>query len=68
MLCGELIAEGPADAIALIKENLNEARVIDYPTAIDHEAERIVKSSASENHKEAVRAFVEKRKPSFNRV
>lgn len=62
------IADGPADAIRLIKENLNEARLIDYPTAIDHEADRIVQLSASENHKEAVRAFVEKRKPIFNRA
>ena len=62
------IADGPADAIRLIKENLNEAGVIDYPTAIDHEAERLVGVSASENHKEAVRAFVEKRKPVFNRA
>jgi enoyl-CoA hydratase/carnithine racemase len=62
------IADGPADAIRLIKENLNEAAVIDYPTAIDHEAERIVRISVSENHKEAVRAFVEKRKPVFNRA
>jgi enoyl-CoA hydratase/carnithine racemase len=62
------IADGPADAIRLIKENLNEATLIDYPTAIDHEAERLVGISQSENHKEAVRAFVEKRKPTFNRA
>ena len=61
------IADGPADALRLIKENLNEATLIDYPTAIDHEAERLVRVSQSENHKEAVRAFVEKRKPVFNR-
>jgi enoyl-CoA hydratase/carnithine racemase len=62
------IADGPADAIKLIKENLNEANLIDYPTAIDHEAERLVRQSQTENHKEAVRAFVEKRKPAFNRA
>lgn len=62
------IAEGPADAIRSMKDNLNEVSEIDYPTAIDHEAERIVKLSASENHKEAVRAFVEKRKPVFNKA
>jgi len=62
------IADGPADAIRFIKENLNEVSDIDYATAIDHEAERIVRISASENHKEAVRAFVEKRKPIFNRA
>jgi enoyl-CoA hydratase/carnithine racemase len=64
----EQIAEGPADAIRAMKENLNEAPTIDHFTAIDREAERIVQLSASENHKEAVRAFVEKRKPVFNRV
>src|SRR5947207_10843080 len=62
------IADRPAYAIRSIKENLNEVSDIDYPTAIDHEAERLVRVSASENHKEAVRAFVEKRKPVFNRA
>ena len=62
------IADGPADAIGAMKENLNEASMVDHFTAIEHEAERIVRLSASENHKEAVRAFVEKRKPTFNRA
>lgn len=61
------IADGPADAILMMKQNLNEAASLDYFGAIDREAERIVQLSASENHKEAVRAFVEKRKPVFNR-
>jgi enoyl-CoA hydratase/carnithine racemase len=61
------IADGPADAIRAMKQNLNEVASLDYFGAIDREAERIVQLSASENHKEAVRAFVEKRKPVFNR-
>jgi len=61
------IADGPADALAFIKQNLNEAQSIDYLTAIDREAERIGKLSFTDNHKEAVRAFVEKRKPVFNK-
>ncbi len=62
------IADGPADAIRAMKENLDEASTVDHFTAIDREAERLVALSASENHKEAVRAFVEKRKPVFNRA
>ena len=62
------IADGPADAIRMMKQNLNEVASLDYFGAIDREAERIVQLSASENHKEAVRAFVEKRKPVFNRT
>ena len=62
------IADGPADAIRLMKQNLNEAASLDYFGAIDREAERIVQLASSENHKEAVRAFVEKRKPVFNKT
>jgi len=62
------IADGPADAIRMMKQNLNEVGSLDYFSAIDHEAERIVQLSSSENHKEAVRAFVEKRKPVFNKA
>ena len=62
------IADGPADAIRSMKQNLNEVASLDYFGAIDREAERIVQLSTSENHKEAVRAFVEKRKPVFNRA
>ena len=36
--------------------------------AIEERSERLVRVSQSENHKEAVRAFVEKRRPVFNRA
>jgi enoyl-CoA hydratase/carnithine racemase len=62
------IADGPADAIRMMKQNLNEVAALDYFSAVEREAERIVALSASENHKEAVRAFVEKRKPVFNKA
>jgi enoyl-CoA hydratase/carnithine racemase len=62
------IADGPSEAIAAMKENLREAGTMDYATAIDHEADRLVACSLLPNHKEAVRAFVEKRKPSFNKA
>ena len=59
------LAEGPQIAFRHMKDNLDEALSIDYPTALYREAERLVHSSRTEDHKEAVAAFVEKRKPSF---
>ena len=51
-----------------MKDNLDDALHIDYPTALHREAERLVGASRTEDHKEAVRAFVEKRKPVFTGV
>ena len=62
------IADGPADAIRHMKQNLNEVSSLDYLGAIDREAARVVELMASENHKEAVRAFLDKRKPAFNKA
>jgi enoyl-CoA hydratase/carnithine racemase len=59
------LAEGPGVAFRNMKDNLDEALGIDYPTALHREAERLVRCSRTEDHKEAVQAFVEKRKPAF---
>jgi 2-(1,2-epoxy-1,2-dihydrophenyl)acetyl-CoA isomerase len=59
------LANGPQQAYALIKDNLNEALSIDHATAIDHEAERLIQARKTSDHKEAVRAFAEKRPPKF---
>ena len=59
------LAEGPRVALRNMKDNLDDALHIDYPTALHREAERLVQASRTEDHKEAVRAFVEKRKPVF---
>ena len=60
------LAEGPRIALRNIKDNLDEAPYIDYPTAMHREAERLVGASRTADHKEAVTAFVEKRKPVFS--
>jgi enoyl-CoA hydratase/carnithine racemase len=52
-------------ALRNMKDNLDDALHVDYPTALYREAERLVQASRTEDHKEAVRAFVEKRKPVF---
>jgi enoyl-CoA hydratase/carnithine racemase len=59
------IADGPRLALRAMKDNLDDALHVDYATALHREAERLVGCSRTEDHKEAVRAFVEKRKPVF---
>jgi enoyl-CoA hydratase/carnithine racemase len=59
------LADGPQVALRNMKDNLDDALHVDYPTALHREAERLVQASRTEDHKEAVRAFVEKRKPAF---
>ena len=59
------LAEGPQVALRSMKDNLDDALHIDHPMALYREAERLVLCSRTEDHKEAVRAFVEKRKPKF---
>jgi enoyl-CoA hydratase/carnithine racemase len=59
------LAQGPRIAYRNIKDNLDEASYIDYPTALHREAERLVGASRTADHKEAVAAFVEKRTPVF---
>jgi enoyl-CoA hydratase/carnithine racemase len=60
------LAEGPAVALRAMKDNLDEAPALDFSAALDREAERLVRTTATADHKEAVRAFIEKRKPVFS--
>jgi enoyl-CoA hydratase/carnithine racemase len=59
------LAQGARVALSSMKDNLDDALHIDYPTALHREAERLVRCSRTADHKEAVAAFVEKRKPVF---
>jgi len=44
---------------------LNDALSNDYMTSLDGEAPRLVETSRTNDHQEAVRAFIEKRDPVF---
>jgi enoyl-CoA hydratase/carnithine racemase len=59
------LAEGPSIAFGRIKDNLDEALTNDFLTSLDGEAVRVIQSFSTEDHQEAVRAFVEKRKADF---
>jgi len=59
------LADGPAVTLSLMKDNLDDALDLPFLDALDREAERLVESAATADHREAVRAFIEKRKPVF---
>ena len=59
------IAAGPTIAQAYMKENLNRAVEHGLRVCLDMEADRMIRSGQTEDHREAVKAFVEKRKPTF---
>jgi enoyl-CoA hydratase/carnithine racemase len=59
------LAEGPTSAFGRIKDNLDRALMSDLLSSMDHEAENLVLAARTNDHREAVRAFVEKRKPTF---
>ena len=59
------LAQGPTLAFARMKKNLDRALREDLDTCLAGEAEGIVASATTADHKEAVRAFVEKQAPRF---
>ncbi len=59
------LASGPALAYARMKENLNRSATVDLLTLLDQEALNMRLSGATQDHREAARAFVEKRQPTF---
>jgi enoyl-CoA hydratase/carnithine racemase len=60
------LAEGPSIALAFMKDNLDHAVTSDFLDSMDQEAERMVRAARTTDHKEAVRAFIDKRKPAFS--
>lgn len=65
MALADRLARGPTLAYGRMKENFNLAEYSDLLTALDQEAVNMVLSGMTSDHREAARAFVEKRKPSF---
>jgi 2-(1,2-epoxy-1,2-dihydrophenyl)acetyl-CoA isomerase len=59
------LADGPRTAIAHIKGNLNDAPHLALGEMLDRECWRHVRCAQTADHREATRAFVEKRPPRF---
>lgn len=65
MALARRLADGPGIALGLMKQNFNAAESCTLTQFLDLEAANQVKASRTEDHKEAARAFVEKRPPVF---
>jgi 2-(1,2-epoxy-1,2-dihydrophenyl)acetyl-CoA isomerase len=65
MLLARKLSRGPRIAFALMKENFNAAESGTLATLLDLEARHQVATGRTQDHKEAARAFVEKRAPVF---
>jgi 2-(1,2-epoxy-1,2-dihydrophenyl)acetyl-CoA isomerase len=63
-LAGRL-ANGPSVAYRYMKENLNRAVAGEMGECLDMEATHHVHTSLTEDHRNAVKAFIEKREPEF---
>jgi 2-(1,2-epoxy-1,2-dihydrophenyl)acetyl-CoA isomerase len=59
------IAHGPLTSYRYMKANLNLAASADFRTLLDREAETHLRCGMTEDHREGVRAFLEKRPPKF---
>jgi 2-(1,2-epoxy-1,2-dihydrophenyl)acetyl-CoA isomerase len=59
------LANGPRIALALMKQNFNAAESGTLAQLLDLEARRQIETGRTADHKEAARAFVEKRAPAF---
>ena len=59
------IASGPPIAIGYMKENINRSLELDLRGALAQEADRLMRCAQTNDHKEAVKAFMEKRPPVF---
>ncbi|HAL42393.1 MAG TPA: enoyl-CoA hydratase [Gammaproteobacteria bacterium] len=60
------IANGPPVAVGYMKENINRAIQGSLRECLALEADRLIRCAATEDHKEAVAAFLAKRPPTFN--
>jgi 2-(1,2-epoxy-1,2-dihydrophenyl)acetyl-CoA isomerase len=59
------LAQGPTITLGYIKRNINNAERLPLETCFDAEAFHHSRAGETADHKEAARAFVEKRKPVF---
>jgi enoyl-CoA hydratase/carnithine racemase len=59
------LAAGPPMAHRLIKDNLDLALHAGFAEALDHEAVNLIRTMRTNDYREGVRAFLEKRKPLF---
>jgi 2-(1,2-epoxy-1,2-dihydrophenyl)acetyl-CoA isomerase len=60
------LAQGPSITLGYIKRNINNAETMTLEACFDAEAIHHTRCGETADHKEAAKAFVEKRKPAFS--
>ena len=60
------LAAGPTQAYAAIKRSVNYAATHDLAAALDFEGEQMAVTGATQDHRDAVAAFVAKEQPTFH--
>lgn len=65
MALARKLAAGPTLAYGRIKDNFTFGATSTFGDALTREAQNMIASGATEDHKNAARAFVEKREPTF---
>lgn len=65
MALAQKLAAGPTVSFRYIKENINKAYAQDLEDFMDGEVLRHLTAGRTEDHREAVKAFVDKREPTF---
>ena len=59
------IADGPPIALRYMKENFNRAVFADLSTCLDLEADRLMRCARTQDHLNAIQAFLKKKTPKF---
>lgn len=67
LLLARRLAEGPGIALGYMKKNMNAAMTAPLAQMLDMEALHHMRCGMTEDHKEAAKAFMEKRAPRFQR-
>jgi len=60
------IAQGPLTSYRYMKQNVNLAATVDFRTLLEREPETHLRCGETSDHREGVRAFLEKRAPRFS--
>ncbi|MGH3455371.1 MAG: enoyl-CoA hydratase-related protein, partial [Nocardioidaceae bacterium] len=60
------LAAGPTQAYAAIKRSVNYSATHDLDAALDFEGQQMAATGSTQDHRDAVAAFVAKQQPTFN--
>jgi 2-(1,2-epoxy-1,2-dihydrophenyl)acetyl-CoA isomerase len=60
------LAQGPTQAYAAIRRSVEYSSTHAFPESLAHEAEMMTFTGSTQDHRDAVDAFVAKRKPEFH--